>query len=338
MMSRKAIWLDRVVVDELLDVLRPGGAMRPLVEFRNARQEIMDIQFRRPSRVVSRASLYAGLTRPLDLDIRTVPGKDPEFRFFVAHDTHREAALRFGYEGWSWQPLGQLAARWREVDRYLGEREKWFAKEPEAEHHVIEGRVHAAMCSDSVSSYRVINREASPSFRDESTKAKICERIRDEMRGVLGAVPIPKPWLRYHEFGTSPDILAVDSSGRLIVTEAKPFSYTSGIAKGPLQTRFYAALIARWLESDPAGPEILKKMLHQRIEVGLAHAPEVAFRADTPVVPVLAVGAGPASQVALQHAMELRDALTALDQAEAGRTAPTEIWRLGADGNVDERF
>jgi hypothetical protein len=336
--TKKDIRFDRVVADELIGSLRPGEAMRPLIEFRNDHQGILDVQFRRPSSRVSRASLYAGLTRPLDVDVRTVAGGDPEFRFFVAHDTHRDVAKRFGYESWSWQPLEELGGHWSRVIQYLAEREQWFREEPAAAHHVIEGRVHAAMCRDSVSSYRAINREASPSFRDEGTKARICGQIRDEMRRVLNAVPKKERWLRYHEFGTSPDVLAVDHSGRLIVAEAKPCSYTSGIAKGPIQVRFYAGLLSRWLELDPEAPANLRRMLKQRSEVGLTTGPMVPFSSVVPVVPVLAIGQGGAKQVAVDHAIELRGALNNLDPVEAGRTAPTEIWQLDIHGNVDEMF
>jgi hypothetical protein len=334
--ARKDIRFDRVVADELIESLQPGEAMSPLIAFRNERQDIFDVQFRRPSGRVSRASLYAGLTRPLDLEVRTIVGNDPEFRFLVAHDTHWKVAIRFGYEMWSWQPLEELATRWSEVTQYLLQREKWFQEEPAAAHHVIEGRVHAAMCRDTVSSYRAINREASPSFRDEATKAEICGRIRNEMRRVLDAVPEKQRWLRYHEFGTSPDILAVDTLGRLIVAEAKPFSYTSGIAKGPIQVRYYAGLLSRWLELDPEAPGNIRKMLEQRIEVELATGPSVSFTPDVPVVPVLAIGDGKASKSAIEHAEEVRDALAELDPTEAGATSPTEIWRLDWDGNMTQ--
>lgn len=79
-------------------------------------------------------------------------------------------------------------------------------------------------------------------------------------------------------------------------------------------------------------------MLEQRIEAGLTSGPPVAFSPQVSVVPVLAIGAGEASAVAVEHAIALRDALAQLDPVGAGRTAPTEIWRLGTDGNVDERI
>jgi|SRR5690242_9916440 len=106
------------------------------------------------------------------------------------------------------------------------------------------------MCRGSARSYRVLNREASPSFRDQAVKDEICGAQRAEIRCTLHSVPEPKPWLRNREFGTSPDVIAVDREGRLIVAEAKPFSYTSGIVKGPIQVRIYAGLIAAWLRLD----------------------------------------------------------------------------------------
>lgn len=334
---RKEIWLDRTADQALVRALVPGGELRPVVEFRNDRQEIMDLQFRRPSGRVSRMSLYAGLTRILDIDARTIAGKDPEFRFFIAHETHRRRAGNMDAWG-AWQPLHKLVAHWPDVERYLLKCVEWFATEPSAAHHVIEGRVHAAMCRNTVGSYRVINREASPSFRDQPTKARVCGRIRDEIRRVLAAVHEPKPWLQNREFGTSPDILAVDNRGRLVVAEAKPFSYTSGIVKGPIQTRFYSGLIARWLEADPDARAILRTMLAQRIDVGLAKGPAPTFSSKVPILPVLALGAGEVSKRALEHATELRDSLSDLNPSEAGATEATEIWRLRPDGDIEEKL
>jgi len=101
--------------------LRQSAPLRPLVTFRDARREILDIQFRRLSGRLSRASLYAGLTRILDLDASTPVGKPPVFCYYIAHKTHRMTAG--GYSEWSkWQWLDQLADLWPEVERYLLDR------------------------------------------------------------------------------------------------------------------------------------------------------------------------------------------------------------------------
>jgi hypothetical protein len=177
----KQIWLDRTVVRELVEALKPGRPLRPLVDLRSSRQSTMDQQFRRPSGRISRLSVYAGLTRILDVDVRVRATQDPEYRFFIEHQTHRQATSH--HDAWSaWQSLAALSRHWPAVRSYLDERERWFETAPNAAHHVIEGRVHAAMCSDGVASYRVINREASPSFRNQQTKEAICGRIRAEMR------------------------------------------------------------------------------------------------------------------------------------------------------------
>jgi hypothetical protein len=333
---KKDVWLDRVIADELVDALREGAPLRPLVEFRDARRDVMDLQFRRPSRRVSRVSLYAGLTRILDIDAKIEVGAPAELRFLIAHETHRRTAE--DYPTWaSWQPLERLAGRWPEVARYLLERERWFAT-AEGAHHVIEGRVHAAMCRGTTTSYRVLNREASPSFRDQELKDEICGGIRAEIRRVLDGVLEPAAWLRYREFGTSPDILAVDDQGRVVVAEAKPSSYTSGIVKGPIQVRFYAGLIAAWVRRDHDAPEQLRKMLEQRVAVGLSGGPIPDFRASVPIVPVLAIGPGKVSDVALRHAKELRSAVGGLSPVEAEVVAPTEIWRLDEQGDVTARL
>jgi hypothetical protein len=81
---------------------------------------------------------------------------------------------------------------WPDVERHLFARETWFKTEPRAAHLVIEGRVHAAMCSGVAASNRVINPETSPSFRDQGVKDAICGRIRTEIRRVLDGVSDPK--------------------------------------------------------------------------------------------------------------------------------------------------
>lgn len=335
--TKKRITLDRVVDDALLDALKVGQPLRPVIEFRNARQQVMDVQFRRPSGRRSRASLYAGLTRILDVEALVLKGKDPDFRFFIEHETHKKAAP--DWKTWAkWGSLDRMEELWPQVKSYLRNREQWLEGDKKAAHHVIEGRLHAAMCSDTVTSYRVINREASPSFADTKTKGEICSQIRNEIRRVLGGVVEPKAWLKYHEFGTSPDILAVDSIGRLIVAEAKPPGYASGIVKGPIQVRFYAGLIARWMEQDEDSADALSRMLAQRIAVGLDQGSTATFLPHVPVVPVLALGPGEIAPKRLQHALELRDHLTDLDTTEAGVTSAIEIWQLRADGNVDEQL
>lgn len=333
--SKTDIWLDRTVEGDLVNALKPGGHLRSLVEFRNNHQDLIDLQFRRPSRLVSRVSLYAGMTRIIDVDVRASAGWDAKSRFHIAHETHRRMAQH--YPAWNvWQSLGELAGRWPQVEEYLVERMLWFDS-AEGAHHVIEGRVHAAMCSDSVTSFRVLNREASPTFRSNPVKVMIGDPIRHEMRRVLDAVPKPRAWLKYHAFGTSADILAVDDTGRLIVAEAKPFG-SRGIVKGPIQARFYAGLICKWLELNSSAPEALRSMLEQRIAVGLSRGPAASFHGDVPIVPVVAIGPGEVSPRALKHAVELRDALVGLAPSEAGATEQTEIWRLNVDGDIEAKI
>ena len=319
----------------LVDSLKAGQPLGPVIEFRNEHQDLMDVQFRRPSGRMSRASVYAGLTRVLDVDVKVVNDAAPLFRYFIEHETHRKAAP--DWRDWAiWGPLEGMQELWPAVERYLQERERWILTDPKAAHHAKEGRVHASMCRTGVRTYRVVNREASPSFVDTKAKDEICGQIRSEIRRVLDEVAQPKAWLKYRKFGTSPDILAVDGEGRLIVAEAKPASYGSGIVKGPIQARFYAGLIARWLAADPDASTVLKRMLEQRVAVGLARRPVPRFGADMPVVPVLAIGHGQVWPRAREHALELRDALTGLAPSEAGATTGTEIWCLGPDGNVEK--
>ncbi len=309
----------RVVSHELLGALQ--GPLCQILPWRDADRGLRDVQLRRePKGRRSWVSLYLGLTSVLDVD--ELGGG---FRF-RAHPTHQERG-EFKSEWSEWRGMPDLLDVWTDVQAYL-ERvvhrvdRRWLD---------AEGQVHALLGSGQQRGLTVIDREASVSFRDQPTKDRLTAQWRQPLVQALAAVGDGAPWATYVQstpFGTSPDFLAVDDDGRLLVIEAKPPTATAGIVRGPAQVRFYAAMYAYWLAQDSGAVEVLHQQLAQRQALGLL-PPEGRTQLAEPVtvVPVLAIGPGMTSPEAWARLLAVQQAL---EQAEPSlpQAAPLEVWRL----------
>jgi hypothetical protein len=315
----------RVVSDALLDALRPGGPLRQLVEWRDGDLSVRDVQLRRePKGKRCWATLYLGLTSVLDID--ELGGR---FRL-RAHATHR--LLGHFDDSWnSWVELEALAARVPEVLAYLERVEgtvdgRWTS---------TEGRTHALVSNSPCTGIQVINREASVSFRDTATRTTMVGGWAGEIaKAVAGAGHQSRWWrlLSQKRMGTSPDFIAADAGGRLLVMEVKPASAAEGIVWGPAQVLVYAAMYAQWLHDRPEGVDSLREELAQRAALGLtAVAGSPVLAAAPVVVPVLVLGPGLTSPEVWGRLLMLQRALAAaLPQLPA--LAPLEVWRLAGDG------
>jgi hypothetical protein len=335
-MSTMDITFDRRASPTLMRVLSLGGPFACLVTRALGAEGRFDVQLRKePKGSRTWATFYVGLTSVLDLDER-----HDAFRL-RAHRTHREAG---GFnDAWSdWKSEGSLAAEWPAVDRYLDR----VIPKVETKWTHSEGAVHAAICAGGGASYRVVQREASPSFRNMAARTAISKSIADPLyaavaAAMIGEPPSPAWWpgVRDHgkqkQLGTAPDILAVGLDGRLLVIEAKPANAIAGIVWGPAQVRFYAELFDRWLDQTATGSAVLAEMLEQRVVLGLA--PSVT-PIDQPiaVVPMLVIGAGNVSKVAKERVNKVADVLHAV--ASGQRVQPVEIWRIDETGNLTERW
>ncbi len=230
---------DRVVSPALLDALALGGPLEGVVAWRNNDPGLQDVQLRRePKGRASWASLYLGLTSVLDV-------YEPHGRFRLkAHKTQREAG-GFRADWLSWQSLPELKQRWGGIVAYLERVEplvqaRWTQTEG-GTHGLIAGRLRAGT---------VFQREASLSFLDQPTKDELVGQWRSGLLDALSSTGRTEPWWRAVEAtrrGTSPDFLAVDDQGRLLVIEAKPASAAAGVVGSPVQMGLYAAMYAEWL-------------------------------------------------------------------------------------------
>jgi hypothetical protein len=314
---------DRTASAALLDTLRPTGPLHSLIQWRQADPSLRDVQLRKqPKGPASWASLYLGLTSVLD-----VYEQGGQFRL-AAHRTHRSDG---GFDpAWAvWQSLDAIAERLPQVEQYLLRvvpkvHPRWLDRE---------GRVHALLASSPHSGISVINREASISFSNQPTKNAACRAWSDDLLAPLAAAGRSESWWTAQltkRLGTSPDFIAVDGEGRLLVIEAKPASSAAGITGGPAQVGFYATMYASWLrEAGGAARDGLQRELDQRRQLGLDPANEVRRISDpVTVVPVLAIGPGIVSPEAWPRLAAVAQALA----MDAPAIQPLEVWRLAADG------
>lgn len=320
-----AMRFDRRVPAATMALLAEGGPFAWLPEMvRDDDSGQLDLQLRadhwtgRPS-----AALYAGLT--VVLEVRWWN----DLVRLHAHATHRSSG---GFDpAWTeWQriavgdPLldavrGYVATVVRTVRPSLIDKE---------------GRVHAALCRPFAGAFAVVQREASPAFRDTATHTAICAPLCDPLTAAVRDASAGQPWWPTRHgiprIGNSPDLLGIDERGRLLVIEAKPATALKGIVWGPVQVRYYAELWAALWARQQDLRDVIGGMLDQRVALGLSR-PVGVLPADPVIVPVLAIGPGSMSATAVPRMREVWAMLPASDVV-----APMECWRIGAAGMVEQ--
>ena len=116
----------------------------------------------------------------------------------------------------SWTAVGEAQARADAVDGYLD------AVIPRAAsgRAAIEGAVQAAVSSFGSGKRIMLDREVLLHFRDTPTKKRVMDSICADLLRAVGEAPVPG--VRPTSFGGKCDLLALDSSGRLLAVEVKP--------------------------------------------------------------------------------------------------------------------
>ncbi len=321
--------LDRRVSRDLMSALSRDGSLRSLVESRGDRR-LLDLQLRKePWGSTSWATLYAGLTGVLSV-------RERNGAFWLdAADSHKSAG-GFAAEWASPLPLKDLTPMWSAVETYV---RRVIETLPDR-HFAAEGVVHAALCSGRSDDYRVIDREASPAFRDTATRDGVCAEIGTPLREAVAGAGRTEAWWpsnRNHgvmpNLGWSPDVIAVGEDGRLLVIEAKPAGALEGIAWGPVQVRFYAELFARLLREQHDLVAVLNDMLAQRVALGLTPSAE-GLQTPLTIVPVLAIGAGIPSPEAEERFNQVRKVIDAVPSTDG--IGSVELWWLDDDGHIVE--
>lgn len=310
----------RTVSQPLLDALT--GPLAGLLDWRRCDLALRDVQLRRePKGTRCWVTLYLGLTSVLDVD-------ELKGRFRLrAHTTHRQAVPN-DVPWSSWLSAAELEGVWPAMSSYLelvvdAVHPRWTD---------FEGTVHALLSNGSHHGLAVVNREASVSFRDKGVRASRCAAWQAALVDAAQAVATNGPWwaaLPGRRLGTSPDFLAIDDAGRLLVLEAKPAAAGEGLVWSPLQVGFYARMWAALLAEVPAARGQLEAELAQRQALGLLPDGACTTLAEPlQVVPVVGIGPGVVSPEVWRR---LRAVAAALTAAAAGPPVqPLEVWRLSA--------
>jgi hypothetical protein len=227
MSQHPAIFFDRTVSDELIEFLT-APPFTQLVSLGG----LHDLQLRsdRPKGKRSWATLYYGLTSLLD-----IVEKDGMFHL-ETHEKYQEVG-RWDRSWSSSMPPEQLRDQWDAVEAHL----EHVRTEVRPNFTAHEGVLHAALTSGASDAFRVLNREASPSFSDQATKDRIKAEVWGPIRDALRSHDTTEAWWpKQMTVGQSLDVLAVDIGGRLALVEAKHHKATGMIAKAAAQVGSYA--------------------------------------------------------------------------------------------------
>ena len=317
---------DRRVSAQFLGHFRKGGMAYSLTEYAAKARFPVDLQMRHnPKTGADHASLYVGLTSVLNV---VGKGKPVTKLALTAHPTWSESK-KFGF-GASWgtaAPAEEWLPRWIDVEDYL---EKVI---PSASfsHGRTEGAVQAAASAFSDGSRVMLDREVTPHFLDTATKNSVLKPLRKALADALAnAKPVTgKPPT---SFGAECDLLALDRDGRLLAVEVKPS--VSSLVWTPAQATMYAKVLQAWVDDDagdtPGWQTVVRGMLDQRRELGLAPRFDVTLPQTTVVVPVIAVQRG-ASSTLLSRLWKVQQALL-----DAGVGDPAlEVYQVSLSGRLD---
>jgi hypothetical protein len=309
---------DRRVDEEFLKLFDSRGVFRTLTEYAQKARYPVDLQFRLdPKTRAQHASLYVGLTTVLDIhwkpgSVKLAP--NPAF--------HRAG---FNPAWMSWTAVGEAQARADAVDGYLD------AVIPRAAsgRAAVEGAVQAAVSSFGSGKRIMLDREVLLHFRDTPTKKRVMDSVCADLLRAVGEAPVPG--VRPTSFGGKCDLLALDSSGRLLAVEVKPRGVPT-IAWAPAQVIVYARLLRLWSRHDPDAAEILSGMLDQRKRLGLIATATPAPRPQLDALPVVAVQRG----MSQEHRHRLFAVLGHLRNQGIAEAASLKVYEVTLAGRLLE--
>ncbi|MEV5963142.1 hypothetical protein AB0L70_15345 [Kribbella sp. NPDC051952] len=322
-----AIRYDRRVSESFLSLFRNDNVLSRLRVIAQQAALPLDLQMRKnPKTRAQWASLYAGLTSVLDVH------QVQEKLKFKVHPTWSHNA-RYGFKSAWREPmdLAEVRTEWLEIERYL---ERVIPPAVRA-HAMAEGAVQAVISKKTTDDWAILDREVTPSFKDNAYKqAVLTECMQPLLASTRAAATLVNVPAGPKKFGTECDLLALDSSGRLLAIEVKPLGAAT-IAWVPAQATMYARVLQHWIDTDPTTAtdgvtprQIIEGMLHQRQELG--HSPGFTVNLTEPmtVIPVVVLQAG-ASKAKHDQMLKVRDLLT----KHVRDVAPVKIYEVSILGD-----
>lgn len=288
---------DHRVSEALLAALEPGGPLASLIDLRNLRRDLLDVQFRRSRRRRrSRAVLYAGSATLLVADER---GGRFRLRLGSGPRSGRcRPAAAGGEVRRGWMDAAAIEAAWPDVAAFL---HRHLAETDTSDPDPLAG-----LCGAIVDTHRIVARPAAVRLEDTG-------------------VQLPAP--------ADADLLAIDGDGRvLVVAVASAVDEPSVLA--PQRARLHAELFARLVnDEDPTAAEALAGMAEQRVRVRLDGGTVPPFSRPVAVVPVVAAGLDerrPDRWASLAAEIERLER-----PAAVARLEPLEVWWLDAEGRPE---
>lgn len=319
---------NRSVSDELMDLLK-NGAGATLVKRATGQgaEPLYDLQLRAEAQGTDTwATLYYGMTALINL-------RERKGQFQLTADRKYMALDSFDQDWTPWQPRASIEDAWPRVETYLAEIARQVAVGPALKK---EGPVHAAIASGNSDAYRVIQREARPSFTNKQIlKHHLAEWVAP-FNSALAKRSNPEPWWPHDEkVGSSPDFLAVDIGGRLALIEAKADKASAReIAKVAVQAGVYASMFVDLFEENRSHVLVaVAQMLQQRAALGLSRKGVLHLRERGQVVPVVAIGPSLPSKEAQRRMWEVARAVSGVPDR---RVDPIEVWYLDRAGRINQ--
>jgi hypothetical protein len=274
------------------------------------------LQFRmNPKTRDQHASLYVGLTTVLDIHWK------PGWVKLAAHPTFHPAGFNLGWMPWA--VVDEAQARADAVDSYLDA----VIPKAAAGRAAVEGAVQAAVSSFDSDKRVMLDREVQLHFRDTPTKRRVMASVCSDLLRAVGTAPVPGA--RPTSFGGKCDLLALDSSGRLLAVEVKPKGVPT-IAWAPAQAIVYARLLRLWSRHDPDAAEILSGMVEQRRRLGLVGAQPPVPRPRLDALPVVAVQRG----MSQEHRDRLFTVLGHLRGQGIAEAADLQVYEVALTGRL----
>lgn len=323
--------LARIGSDRLIAELRDGAFAQIAELAREQTDPVWDLRFSgTPGKPETLARLYYSGYGAL-----TIEERHDDFRF--GRPGSHAIECQFDAE-WAtmWRSAEEWSRREDEVMAFLA-RSRKRASDGHIRGIEAEGRVQGALCARLHPDLCVVDRESQFHIPHPMRKLVIDDASAPSLAvgEALMARRSWKPELRA-SIGGELDALAIDSRGRLLVIEVKPFGL--GATSGPLQALTYARIFAVWTHAVgwAQARATLAAMAEQRAILGLSHPQRLADNFE--IVPVVAVGAPrtEADEAAKAGVADrVGEVVHALRKVKGG-VGDIETWWVAADGTPSE--
>lgn len=296
---------ERAPSDELLEMLRPGNFLSPLVELneRAAEGHVHDMHFRRDDEV----HVYRGLTSLLSVGLKASHVE------VEAHETYRSQTCAQG-----------LVRKWQPEEGGFQEKLSDYLRDVHVEARWLEGEGAVQRDWAQVTEPWIpFDREAVLGNGEDAENFPQLEAARQALTEIYKETG-RKQWAEPKLKGNKVDQLAVDYNGRLVIIELKDASKREAeVYYAPLQLLRY---VWEWRDALKRNPRIWQQMqavIEARFELGLTS--ELVSPHSRGIRAVVGFGSDRRSDEVKRRYKRVLDVVNAHLPPEVG---PIETWAL----------